>query len=575
MPLPTQKPTKKQLLYGKFSPDLYRLTGGEETDSLLDVIDADMSATNAGSVQTSASDIGGGGSSANTTVVANGSVEAGKTSFDNTVAGYILGVDPTNGAAKFYIGNTSSYLNWDGATLTIVGGVAISQLNIPDLVTANSFHVDSSGNAWWGATTIGSATAKVLDTGVATFSNANITGGSVATSTLNVAVMGWTTDIVFSSASATQVNWTSGHISVQSGTTYTISSGNTGTMSALTYIYLDTAVSVTVLQITTTYSTATGNGKVLIATAQNNAIAASVINFGGNQPVIDGTAQIAVASITAAAVANATLTGTQIAAATIAAGNIVSGTITATQIAANTITASQIAANTITASQIAAGTITATQMTVSTLSAISANLGSITAGTITLPTSGWIQGGQTAYNTGTGFFLGYSGGAYKFSIGVGGSSSNCLTWDGITLTLNGYAQTNQLYYTYQLNNSILQADDASTGTSSTSYVKLKEIQCGATMAATTLRIVFTLDGGTIAPAYAYGRIYKNGVAYGTEQNVQEPFQSATQFSQDLSFSAGDLIQIYAKVTGTTTSTITNFRILGTLIINQYTFTVNL
>jgi hypothetical protein len=333
MPLPTQKPTKKQLLYGKFSPDLYRLTGGEETDSLLDVIDADMSATNAGSVQTSASDIGGGGSSANTTVVANGSVEAGKTSFDNTVAGYILGVDPTNGAAKFYIGNTSSYLNWDGATLTIVGGVAISQLNIPDLVTANSFHVDSSGNAWWGATTIGSATAKVLDTGVATFSNANITGGSVATSTLNVAVMGWTTDIVFSSASATQVNWTSGHIVVTSGTTYTISSGNTGTMSALTYIYLDTAVSTTVLQTTTTYSAATGASCILIATAQNNTVGASVIPYGGSPPIVDG---------------------------------------------------SQVTASSITAGQIAASTITAAQMNVSSLSAISANLGSITSGSITV-----------------------------------------------------------------------------------------------------------------------------------------------------------------------------------------------
>ena len=337
MPLPTQKPTKKQLLYGKYSPDLYRLTGGEETDSLLDVIDADMSASTAGSVQTSASDIGGGGSSANTTVVANGSVEAGKTSFDNTVAGYILGVDPTNGAAKFYIGNTSSYLNWDGATLTIVGGVAISQLNIPDLVTANSFHVDSSGNAWWGATTIGSATAKVLDTGVATFSNANITGGSVATSTLNVAVMGWTTDIVFTSASATQVNWTSGHIVVTSGTTYAISSGNTGTMSALTYIYLDTAVSTTVLQTTTTYSAATGASCILIATAQNNTTGASVIPYGGSPPIVDG---------------------------------------------------SQITASSITASQIAAATITATQMNVSSLSAISANLGSITSGSITVTSGG-------------------------------------------------------------------------------------------------------------------------------------------------------------------------------------------
>ena len=122
MPLPTQKPTTKQLLYGKYSPDLYRLTGGEETDSLLDVIDADMSATTAGSVQTSASDIGGGGSSANTTVVANGSVEAGKTSFDNTVAGYILGVaGPLCGEQQTRCGSGPSGLA--GCGLVPAGGI--------------------------------------------------------------------------------------------------------------------------------------------------------------------------------------------------------------------------------------------------------------------------------------------------------------------------------------------------------------------------------------------------------------------------------------------------------------------
>ena len=71
---------------------------------------------------------------------------------------------------------------------------------------------------------------------------------------------------------------------------------------------------------------------------------------------------------------------------------------------------------------------------VGSLSAISANLGTITAGTITLDSSGFIQGGQTAYNTGSGFFLGYSGGTYKLSIGD--ASGNRLLWDGTNLTLN-------------------------------------------------------------------------------------------------------------------------------------------
>jgi hypothetical protein len=61
-------------------------------------------------------------------------------------------------------------------------------------------------------------------------------------------------------------------------------------------------------------------------------------------------------------------------------------------------------------------------------------MGSITAGTIVLDSSGYIRGGQTAYATGTGFWLGYTGGAYKFSIG---SSTNYVRWSGSGLSIRG------------------------------------------------------------------------------------------------------------------------------------------
>lgn len=54
---------------------------------------------------------------------------------------------------------------------------------------------------------------------------------------------------------------------------------------------------------------------------------------------------------------------------------------------------------------------------------------------IILGTSGYIRGGQTDYDTGTGFFLGYSGAAYKFS--VGSSTGTKITWDGTALTVRG------------------------------------------------------------------------------------------------------------------------------------------
>ena len=55
-----------------------------------------------------------------------------------------------------------------------------------------------------------------------------------------------------------------------------------------------------------------------------------------------------------------------------------------------------------------------------------------------IPTGGHVRSGQTAYDTGTGFFLGDDGGTAKFSLGVGGSTSNNVTFDGTTLTVNGY-----------------------------------------------------------------------------------------------------------------------------------------
>ena len=50
-------------------------------------------------------------------------------------------------------------------------------------------------------------------------------------------------------------------------------------------------------------------------------------------------------------------------------------------------------------------------------------------------TNGHLRGGQTTYNTGTGYFLGYHGTAFKFSIG--NPSGDYLTWDGTNLVFTG------------------------------------------------------------------------------------------------------------------------------------------
>jgi len=84
--------------------------------------------------------------------------------------------------------------------------------------------------------------------------------------------------------------------------------------------------------------------------------------------------------------------------------------------------------------KITTNSIEADKLNVSQLSAISADMGAITAGTITLNSSGYIKGGQTDYATGTGYFLGLSGGDYKFSIG---SDTNYMKWNGQYLVLKG------------------------------------------------------------------------------------------------------------------------------------------
>src|SRR5690606_33151346 len=80
--------------------------------------------------------------------------------------------------------------------------------------------------------------------------------------------------------------------------------------------------------------------------------------------------------------------------------------------------------------QLTANIVTALQVVAATLSAIRAELG-----TVVISTTGHLRSGQTAFDTGTGFWLGHDGSAPKFSIG--NSSGNKLTWDGSKLTIVG------------------------------------------------------------------------------------------------------------------------------------------
>lgn len=284
-----------------------------------------------------------------------GNLQNGKVNFSNDAAGFILGVDKD--VAKFYIGDTTNYLNWDGSSLVVAGSLTASAGTIGGFSIGSDYFrdaADSFGLAstvsgsddvrfWAGDTFANRATAdfRVTESGAVTASNITITGGSVVTSVLsgtiaqgnlNVADRGWVQTCVFSVTDADTVAWGSGTFTSADGTAYSITGSNTGNMVAKTYIYLDTAVSTTAYQTTTTATTAVGAGKVLVAIAQN---------------------------------------GTGEATFTVLQGQ-----------GGQNIDASSIVAGSITANEIAASTITAGKLSVSTLSSITADLGTVTAGSV-------------------------------------------------------------------------------------------------------------------------------------------------------------------------------------------------
>lgn len=254
---------------------------------------------------------------------------------------------------------------------------------------------------------------------------------SVISSKSNLALRGWTQTSTFSVTDADTIAWGAGTFTASDGTAYSIGASNTGNMSAKTFIYLDIAVSTTAYQTTTTATTAVGDGKVLIAIAQNGTTEANYILLNSNSLNIDAS-NIVTGSITANEIAASTITGGKIAATTITASNIVSGTITGTQIAATTITASNIASGTITTTQIAAGTIVASDIAANTITANELSTSITYAGAIVIDTAGLIRSGQTAFRTGTGWWIGNDGGTPKLSIGVGTTGSE-MFWDGTNL----------------------------------------------------------------------------------------------------------------------------------------------
>ena len=107
------------------------------------------------------------------------------------------------------------------------------------------------------------------------------------------------------------------------------------------------------------------------------------------------------------------------------------------------------------------------------------------------------------------------------------------------VTENFQVYVNELLYFPVIAAGAIDVCNASTERTSgeTSYTKIKEL---SVTEAGTYRISFDIKNG--ATGVVYGRIYKNGVAFGTEQTTDS--STYTTKSEDLAFVEGDTIELW-------------------------------
>lgn len=87
-------------------------------------------------------------------------------------------------------------------------------------------------------------------------------------------------------------------------------------------------------------------------------------------------------------------------------------------------------------------------------------------------------------------------------------------------------------------------DQTSASVNTTSYSKVKEYQIGYSG---VIRVVMGIYATGLSTD-AFGRIYVNGVAVGTERSTSST--TTVSFTEDIPISAGDLVQMYVKKAGT-------------------------
>ena len=125
-----------------------------------------------------------------------------------------------------------------------------------------------------------------------------------------------------------------------------------------------------------------------------------------------------------------------------------------------------------------------------------------------------------------------------------------------------------VFYGYGISDDLLHSHDVEVSDGTTTYGKESYILVDKVYPSpVTLRVKFDLKSGNVA-VNAYGRIYKNGVAVGTERTNNSV--TYVTYSEDIEFSRGDYIELWIK-SGTVFEDIfaKNFRIYGDIVEHEF------
>lgn len=104
----------------------------------------------------------------------------------------------------------------------------------------------------------------------------------ISAAELTLQAQSFYSDLVFTAPQPARVDWTSGTLRIADGvTTYAISAGNSGVMgsSAIRYIYFDTSLSLTTLQVTTDESLLASDTVILLCVARRTTDALQGASF--------------------------------------------------------------------------------------------------------------------------------------------------------------------------------------------------------------------------------------------------------------------------------------------------------